>query len=395
MSLRNFSVIRLVALVAIVSHLLITLVDAHGYVTAPASRAYFCKTGQAKDCGEIQYEPQSVEAPKGLPFARSGGANLCSAGLSQFAQLDRQGAKVWPTTKAADVHSFSWTFTAQHATTNFRYFITRPDWDASSTRGLTANDLESDPFLTVAMNGKAPPATMKHDLSKSMPTRTGHHIVYAVWTVDNTANAFYQCIDLDFGGSNSNSNFPDVASPSTTKPAAAAAASSSSASSSSTSSASDSNSAAHPTPPRLHPAHPLPSLPRPPTRTTAATRPSPSRAASRNAANPTRPRSLHAPTCVARRCACSKSDPPDPIPPPPPSTHAQQVLCFSPRFWRARLVFRGARNHRTSNLWLFLSCHIGCYWHARGSCIESVWDWRTRRALALCWLVRWAGGGGC
>lgn len=244
MSLRNFSVIRLVALVAIVSHLLITLVDAHGYVTAPASRAYFCKTGQAKDCGEIQYEPQSVEAPKGLPFARSGGANLCSAGLSQFAQLDRQGAKVWPTTKAADVHSFSWTFTAQHATTNFRYFITRPDWDASSTRGLTANDLESDPFLTVAMNGKAPPATMKHDLSKSMPTRTGHHIVYAVWTVDNTANAFYQCIDLDFGGSNSNSNFPDVASPSTTKPAAAAAASSSSASSSSTSSASDSNSGA-------------------------------------------------------------------------------------------------------------------------------------------------------
>lgn len=245
MSLRNLSVIRLFALVAIVSHLLIAVVEAHGYVTAPASRAYFCKTGQAKDCGEIQYEPQSVEAPKGLPFARNADAKLCSAGLTQFAQLDRQGAKVWPTTKAADVHSFSWTFTAQHATTNFRYFITRPDWDASSTQGLTANDLESDPFLTVAMNGKAPPATMKHDLSKSMPTRTGRHIVYAVWTVDNTANAFYQCIDLDFGGSQSNSNFPDVgsASPqSSSTPKPAAAAPSSSASSSSTSSASNSNS---------------------------------------------------------------------------------------------------------------------------------------------------------
>ncbi len=244
MSLRNLSVVRLFALVAIVSHLLIAVVEAHGYVTAP----HRAPTLQDRTGQRLRRDPVRTpvrRSSKGLPFARNADAKLCSAGLTQFAQLDRQGAKVWPTTKAADVHSFSWTFTAQHATTNFRYFITRPDWDASSTKGLTANDLESDPFLTVAMNGKAPPATMKHDLSKSMPTRTGHHIVYAVWTVDNTANAFYQCIDLDFGGSHSNSNFPDVgsASPqSSSTPKPAAAAPSSSASSSSTSSASNSNS---------------------------------------------------------------------------------------------------------------------------------------------------------
>ncbi|SNX86734.1 related to Chitin-binding protein [Melanopsichium pennsylvanicum] len=203
MACRVWSLIQLVALVATLSHILIGSVDAHGYVTSPASRAYLCKQGQAKNCGEIQYEPQSVEAPKGLPFARSGDGKLCSAGLSQFSELDRQGAKVWPTTKASDVHSFSWTFTAQHATTDFKYFITKPSWDSSLTKGLVASDFESVPFLVVSMNGKAPPQTMSHDLSKSMPARSGYQVVYAVWTVDNTANAFYHCIDLDFGGKSS------------------------------------------------------------------------------------------------------------------------------------------------------------------------------------------------
>ena len=211
---------QLVVLVATLSPLFVCLVNAHGYVTAPASRAYFCKEGEAKNCGEIQYEPQSIEALKGLPFARNGDGKLCSAGLAQFSELDRQGAKAWPTTKANDVHSFSWTFTAQHATTDFKYFITKPDWNSTTTEGLTASEFESDPFLVVPMNGKPPPRTMNHDLGKNMPTRTGYHVVYAVWTVNNTANAFYQCIDLTFGG-NSSCSGNECASPSTSSASAA------------------------------------------------------------------------------------------------------------------------------------------------------------------------------
>lgn len=232
----SVSLFRLVALVATLSHLVFTFVDAHGYVTFPASRAYMCKQGQAKNCGEIQYEPQSVEAPKGLPFARKGDGQLCSAGLGQFSQLDRQGPSAWPTTKASGVHSFSWTFTAQHATTDFKYFITKANWDSSKTSGLSASDLESDPFLTVSMNGKAPPRTMNHDLSKAMPSRSGYHVVYAVWTVDNTANAFYQCLDLDFGGGNSSSSSSSNSSAtSTTGSSSAASAATSSTTSSSVS----------------------------------------------------------------------------------------------------------------------------------------------------------------
>ncbi|KIS66448.1 uncharacterized protein UMAG_05439 [Mycosarcoma maydis] len=233
----SVSLFRLVALVATLSHLVFTFVDAHGYVTFPASRAYMCKQGQAKNCGEIQYEPQSVEAPKGLPFARKGDGQLCSAGLGQFSQLDRQGPSAWPTTKASGVHSFSWTFTAQHATTDFKYFITKANWDSSKTSGLSASDLESDPFLTVSMNGKAPPRTMNHDLSKAMPSRSGYHVVYAVWTVDNTANAFYQCLDLDFGGGNSSSSSSssNSSATSTTGSSSAASAATSSTTSSSVS----------------------------------------------------------------------------------------------------------------------------------------------------------------
>ncbi|MFT4693703.1 MAG: putative carbohydrate-binding protein with CBM5 and CBM33 domain, partial [Francisella sp.] len=39
---------------------------AHGYVESPASRAALCKTGENSNCGNIQYEPQSIEAPDGF-----------------------------------------------------------------------------------------------------------------------------------------------------------------------------------------------------------------------------------------------------------------------------------------------------------------------------------------
>ncbi|SJX65500.1 related to Chitin-binding protein [Sporisorium reilianum f. sp. reilianum] len=228
----SLSLFQLVALVAF----LFTLVDAHGYINSPASRSYMCKQGTAKNCGEIQYEPQSLEALKGLPFARGSDGKLCSAGLSQFAQLDRQGPGVWPTTKASNVHSFSWTFTAMHATTDFKYYITKSSWDSSTSKGLSASDFDAEPFLVVPMGGKPPAASMTHDLSKSLPSRSGYHVVYAVWTVDNTVNAFYQCIDLDFGGGNSKADAAASSSAPNTSNATSASTNNTGASSSSVSS---------------------------------------------------------------------------------------------------------------------------------------------------------------
>lgn len=39
----------------------------HGYVEEPKSRAFLCKKNLNSNCGAIQYEPQSLEGPKGFP----------------------------------------------------------------------------------------------------------------------------------------------------------------------------------------------------------------------------------------------------------------------------------------------------------------------------------------
>ena len=179
-------------------------VAAHGFINSPPSRAALCKQGKAKGCGAIQYEPQSVEAPKGMPFKVSGNGKLCSAGVDRFLELDKQGAKAWPHQSASSLDSFSWTILANHATTDFSYYMTKPNWDSTKSSGLVASDLESTPFLKVPMNGKPPGSSVTHKVD-NLPSRKGYHMVYAVWTIADTGNAFYQCLDLDFGGGNSNS----------------------------------------------------------------------------------------------------------------------------------------------------------------------------------------------
>ena len=65
-------------------------VIAHGYVESPVSRAYLCNTEKNISCGNIQYEPQSIEAPEGL-FERGGLDNkMGSAGVSMAAALNEQ-----------------------------------------------------------------------------------------------------------------------------------------------------------------------------------------------------------------------------------------------------------------------------------------------------------------
>ncbi len=41
--------------------------SSHGYTDLPISRQKLCANGTVTNCGDIQYEPQSVEGPKGFP----------------------------------------------------------------------------------------------------------------------------------------------------------------------------------------------------------------------------------------------------------------------------------------------------------------------------------------
>jgi len=169
----------------------------HGWISTPPSRAALCAAGTVTNCGDVQWEPQSVEGPKGFPSLGPADGTLCAGGNSRFAQLDDPRGGAWPTTKvtAGRKLTFTWKFTARHATTRFRYFLTKPGY--SATGKLTRSNLNLTPFLTVPYGGAQPPSTLSH--TATLPTGlTGHQVVLAVWDIADTGNAFYQCIDLNF-----------------------------------------------------------------------------------------------------------------------------------------------------------------------------------------------------
>lgn len=87
--------------------------SAHGYISDPPSRQAQCAAGTVS-CGDITYEPQSVEGPKGL--------TSCSGGNSRFAELD-DDSKGWQVTPVSKTTTFSWRLTAQHATSTWEYYV--------------------------------------------------------------------------------------------------------------------------------------------------------------------------------------------------------------------------------------------------------------------------------
>ncbi|OLZ69857.1 chitin-binding protein [Streptomyces sp. IMTB 2501] len=172
----------------------------HGYTDLPISRQKLCANGTVTNCGDIQYEPQSVEGPKGFPAAGPADGQICNGGLSRFAQLSSPvtpSGGAWPTTRVTggQTYTFRWQFTAMHATTDFKYYVTRQGWNED--HALSRSDLNTTPFLTVPYNGQRPPATLSH--SGTLPTGlSGHHVILAVWTIADTGNAFYACSDVTF-----------------------------------------------------------------------------------------------------------------------------------------------------------------------------------------------------
>lgn len=172
----------------------------HGYTDLPISRQKLCQNGTVANCGPIQWEPQSVEGPKGFPAGGPADGQLCNGGLSQFAQLSAPktpSGAAWPTTRVTggQSYTFRWQFTAMHATTDFKYYVTKPGWNQN--HNLSRSDLNLTPFLTVPYNGQRPPATLSH--SGTLPSGlSGHHVILAVWTIADTGNAFYACSDVTF-----------------------------------------------------------------------------------------------------------------------------------------------------------------------------------------------------
>jgi predicted carbohydrate-binding protein with CBM5 and CBM33 domain len=171
--------------------------SAHGFISSPPSRSALCGDGTVRNCGDIQWEPQSVEGPKGYPAGGPVDGQLCAGGDGRWAPLDNPRNGNWPSTpvNSGASFSFNWEIEARHSTTSFRYYVTKPSWNP--TQPLSRAALESTPFLTVPYNRKQPAAHTVH--TGNLPAgRTGKAVIFAVWDVADTSNAFYSCSDVTF-----------------------------------------------------------------------------------------------------------------------------------------------------------------------------------------------------
>lgn len=161
--------------------------SAHGYISSPPSRQANCASGAVPNCGDIVYEPQSVEAPKG--------SKQCNGGGSRFAVLNDNG-RGWPVASVGQTVTFNWVLTARHSTATWEYFI-------GNTLLASFND-----------GGAQPGATKSHTVS--MRGISGRQTVLARWNVADTAMAFYACVDVNIGGGGTTP--PPTTPPPTTPP---------------------------------------------------------------------------------------------------------------------------------------------------------------------------------
>ncbi|MFB6365056.1 lytic polysaccharide monooxygenase, partial [Paenibacillus elgii] len=185
-------------LMAVVMLLFSDRAFAHGYINSPESRAYLCHIKQNKDCGQVTYEPQSVEAKglKGFPEKGPADGKIASAEDGNFSELDQQSATRWSKVPmTAGTQTFTWTLKAAHATTSWKYYITKQNWDQNAPLSRASFDLT--PFCSVNDGGKKPLETRSDTCN--VPSRTGYQVILAVWEVADTANAFHQVIDVNFG----------------------------------------------------------------------------------------------------------------------------------------------------------------------------------------------------
>jgi len=184
---RKFA-LPLLTVAAVVTSLFVAVApaSAHGYISSPPSRQANCASGAVANCGDIIYEPQSVEAPKG--------SKQCNGGGTRFTVLN-DTSKNWPAATVGSTVTFNWVLTARHSTTTWEYFI-------GNTLLASFND-----------GGAQPGATKSHTVS--MGGFTGRQTVLARWNIADTVNAFYSCVDVNIGGGPTT---PPTTTPPTTKP---------------------------------------------------------------------------------------------------------------------------------------------------------------------------------
>lgn len=182
--------------------------SAHGTLSDPPSRVYTCKqegpeTPKSAACKAAVAAggTQAFYDWNEVSLLEAGGRHrqlipdgkLCSAGRDKYRGLDLQRAD-WPA-KRISAGSLSVTYhaSAPHSNSNFEFYITREGWNP--TQPLRWSDL----VHLATFNNQNP--TTYTSWTLNIPQRSGRHLIYSIWQrVVGSAEAFYTCSDVDFGG---------------------------------------------------------------------------------------------------------------------------------------------------------------------------------------------------
>ena len=186
---------------------------AHGTITSPKSRIFTCYSENPEN--PVSNACKAMVASSGAQGlydwmgVRQGAANdnhqsvvpngqLCSGGdPATYGGLDLTRSDWVSETVSSGSYTFTWTNTAAHATLYYDYYITKNGYDP--TLPLKWSDLEL--FCHTGLNTPAESSTSH---TCTLPQRTGKQVVYSVWQRSDSPEAFYACVDFNFGGTTGN-----------------------------------------------------------------------------------------------------------------------------------------------------------------------------------------------
>ncbi|MGB0893376.1 MAG: lytic polysaccharide monooxygenase [Parashewanella sp.] len=171
---------------------------AAGYVVQPESRAYACELGHNSQCGEVKYMPEAISASidfTDVDIPKLNG-HIVSAGNSSFNALDEQSPDRWcqKNEMVAGDQIFKWHITEPEKTKNWRYYITKSNWDPYLP--LTRSSFEDKPFCIINGDGAAPEGDISQTCTVPQDHK-GYQVIMAVWDIANTPKSYYQAIDVD------------------------------------------------------------------------------------------------------------------------------------------------------------------------------------------------------
>lgn len=191
---------------------------AHGYMSSPLSRSaiQFDYQKDAWPANEVEAPklPAGNSSPEGdnqyenlFNFPPDGKLASGNSSAPRNAILDDETKNTQMTSMRAGKQQFKWYLPANHLTTYFTYYITKPDWQSmpGAKQRLTRAMFEERPFCHV-IYPYGPQGSGKPEVNTvhtcDVPERQGEQKIYAVWRIRDTAMAFYQMADVKFAGEN-------------------------------------------------------------------------------------------------------------------------------------------------------------------------------------------------